>query len=190
MCADPVHKGRGIRRGARRDREDRGIIGGQLVDDGEPRGEGRAMLGVNAAVDPGGEDDAAALLQTGEGVGPGRSLRAEVRAGDRNEAAAGRQARERGGDMAERGVGHAALDMDHGRERRVHEHDRRNGGGVEMIVDLGRVEAGDGNGRKERKGARRACRPVRSARASRRRSRRGSPEVRSRPMAPARGRRS
>ena len=35
------------------------------------------------------------------------------------------------------------------RERRVHQHDAGRDGGIEMIVDLRRVEAGDGNGRKE-----------------------------------------
>ena len=51
--------------------------------------------------------------------------------------------------MAEGGISHAALDMGHDRERRVHQHHCRDQAGIEMIVDLGGVEAGDGQGRKE-----------------------------------------
>lgn len=51
--------------------------------------------------------------------------------------------------MAEGGVGHTALDIGHDRERRVHQHDGRQKAGVEMIVDLGGIEAGDRQGRKE-----------------------------------------
>ncbi len=51
--------------------------------------------------------------------------------------------------MAERGVCNSALDIRHDRERRIHQHDARYDRGIEVIVDLGRVEAGDRNGRKE-----------------------------------------
>ena len=47
--------------------------------------------------------------------------------------------------MAQGGVGHAAIDIRERRERRVHQHDARNDAGVEMIVDLRGVEAGDGD---------------------------------------------
>ena len=47
--------------------------------------------------------------------------------------------------MAQGGVGHAAIDIRERGERRVHEHDARNDAGVEMIVDLRGVEAGDGD---------------------------------------------
>jgi hypothetical protein len=53
--------------------------------------------------------------------------------------------------MAICGVGYAAFDIGHCRERRVHQHDAGRDGGIEMIVDLGRVEAGDGNGREEKR---------------------------------------
>ena len=51
--------------------------------------------------------------------------------------------------MAQRGVGHAAIDMGARRERRVHQHDARRDAGVEMIVDLRGVEAGDGDAGEE-----------------------------------------
>jgi hypothetical protein len=68
-------------------------------------------------------------------------------------APAGRRAetRQRRGDMAIGGVGNAAFDIGHRRERRVHQHDAGRDGGIEMIVDLGRVEARDGNGREEKR---------------------------------------
>ena len=40
-------------------------------------------------------------------------------------------------------------DVRHRREGRVHRHDGRHRGGIEVIVDLGGVEACDGDGRKE-----------------------------------------
>ena len=45
--------------------------------------------------------------------------------------------------MPKGGVGHAAIDMGHRREWRVHQHDARRDSGVEMIVDMRGVEAGD-----------------------------------------------
>ena len=51
--------------------------------------------------------------------------------------------------MAKRRVRHAPIDIRHRREGRVHQDDARHDGGIEMIVDLRRVEAGDGDGRKE-----------------------------------------
>ena len=149
MLGQPSEKRGDVRRDAGRGRERGRIVRRQLVDDGEPRRDGRAVLGIDRPVDRGGEDDAAAFLQTGIGRGPGRCVRREIRPGDRHQPAAGRKARQRRGDMAEGGVGHAALDIRHHRKRRVHENDGRKESPVEVIVDLGRVEARDGKGRKE-----------------------------------------
>lgn len=109
------------------------------------------MLGIDRAVDRGREDNATAFLQPTIGCGPGRRVGREVRAGDGDETAAGREARKRRGDMAEGGVDHPALDIGHDGERRVHQHDGWQNAGVEMIVDLRRVEAGDRQGRKEKR---------------------------------------
>ena len=51
--------------------------------------------------------------------------------------------------MAKRRVRHAPIDIRHRRERRVHQNHARRDGGVEMIVDLRRVEAGDGDAREQ-----------------------------------------
>ena len=51
--------------------------------------------------------------------------------------------------MAQRGVGHAAIDIGERGERRIHQHDARRHSGVEMIVDLRRVEFCHGDARKE-----------------------------------------
>ena len=53
----------------------------------------------------------ASFLQGDEGVAPGGIVRRLAGAGDRDQAAARREARQRGGDMAQGGVGDAALDM-------------------------------------------------------------------------------
>ncbi len=47
-------------------------------------------------------------------------------------------------------IRHAAGDVCHGREWRVHQHDGGDGSRREMIVDLGGVEARDGDSRKQR----------------------------------------
>ena len=142
-------QGRNVGRNAPRFRQRRRVLGGRLVDDDQPSVDGGAVLGVDRTVDRGGEHDAAALLQPDEGVAPGRGVRPEVRAGDRHQPPAVGETRERRSDVAIGGVGHAAGDVRHRREGRVHQHDARNGGRIEMIVDLRGVEARDGDGRKE-----------------------------------------
>lgn len=149
LFGDPAHERSGIRRDARSGLKDRRIVGRQLVDNSEPGVDRRAVLGIDGPVDRCREDDATAFLETGEGRGPDRIVWREAGAGDRHQPAAWRKARERRGDMAERGFGHAALDIRQHGKWRIHEHDGRNHGRIEMIVDLGRVEAGDGQGRKE-----------------------------------------
>jgi hypothetical protein len=51
--------------------------------------------------------------------------------------------------MAISGVGHAAVDIRHCGEWRVHQHDGKRHRSVEMIVDLRRIEATDGDAGKE-----------------------------------------
>ena len=53
--------------------------------------------------------------------------------------------------MPEGRVGNAPGDIRHHGERRVHDDDARHGGRIEMVVDLGGVEARDGHRRKERR---------------------------------------
>ena len=69
---DPAEQRRGIGRHARRRRERRRIVGGHPVDHGQARVDGRAVPGIDRAVDRRGEHDAPALLQPDEGVAPGR----------------------------------------------------------------------------------------------------------------------
>ena len=80
---------------------------------------------------------------------PRRIVGRAVRAGDRDQSAAIGETRERRGDVAQGGVGHAAIDVRDRGEWRVHQHDARNDAGVEMIVDLRGVEAGDGDAGEE-----------------------------------------
>ena len=96
---------------------------GILVDHGQARLDGGAVLGVDRAVDGGREDDAPAFLQGDEGVAPGGIVGRAARAGDRDQTTAFGQARQRRRDMTERCIGHAAVDIGDGRERRVHQHD-------------------------------------------------------------------
>ncbi|TWG96286.1 hypothetical protein L598_002700000160 [Mesorhizobium sp. J18] len=151
MLVKPTHQRGDIRSDTGRDREDAWIVGGQFVDDGEARVDGRTVLGIDRAIDCGGKDDTAALLQTSEGRRPSGIVGREAGAGDRHQPSAGSKARQRRGDMAECGVSDTAVDIRHHREWRVHQHHARHHGRIEMIVDLGGVEARDGNGRKERR---------------------------------------
>ena len=149
VLRNPTQQGRNVRRNALRFRQSRRVLGGRLVDDDQPCVDRGAVLGVDRAVDRGREHDAAALLQPDEGVAPGRGVRPEARAGDRHQPPAVGETRERRGDMAIGGVGHAPGHVRHRREGRVHQHDARDHGRIEVIVDLGGVEARGGNGRKE-----------------------------------------
>ena len=117
--------------------------GRTLVDDGEPRLYTRAVPGIDRAVDGRREHDGPVLLQAHEGVAPGRVVRREARLRDGDEAPAFGQARKRGRHVPERRVGPAPVDVGERRERRVHQNDREADARVEVVVDLGRVEAGD-----------------------------------------------
>ena len=129
--------------------EDRGVVGRHAVDDGQARVDGGAVAGIDAAIDRGREHDAAALLQSDEGVAPGWIVGREAGAGDGDQAAALGETRQRRGDVAQRCVGDAAIDMCGDREGRVHQHDGRTHGRVEMIVDMGRVVSRDGDAGKQ-----------------------------------------
>ena len=107
------------------------------------------MPRIDTAVDGCSEYDTAMFLQPDEGVAPFRGVGRKARAGDGDETPAGRQARQRRGDMAIGGVGHAPRDTRHRREGRVHDDDAGHKVGVQMVVDLRRIEAGDRDGRKE-----------------------------------------
>src|SRR5205809_108396 len=52
---------------------------------------------------------------------------------------------QRGREVTQRRVGDPAIDMGGDRERRVHQHDGRTHGGVEVVVYMGSVIAGDGD---------------------------------------------
>src|SRR3546814_3403199 len=71
------------------------ILGRELVDDSQPGVDRRAMFRIDFAVDRGGEEDAARLLEPREGVAPGRCIRGATRTGDRDQAAARFQTRQR-----------------------------------------------------------------------------------------------
>ena len=149
VLGDPAQQRGHVRRDAPRFRQGGRVLGGRLVDDDQPRVDGRAVLGIDRAVDRGGEDDAAAFLQMDEGVAPGRGVGPEVCAGDRHQPPAVGEAGQGRGDVAIGGVGHAAGDVGHRREGRIHQDDARDDGGIEVIVDLSCVEACDGHARKE-----------------------------------------
>ena len=138
-------------------RECRRILGRHAVDHGEAGFGAGAVARIDAAVDGGREHHAPAFLQADEILAPGRIVRGQVGARDGDQAAAFGEAREGRADMAQGGVGDAPLDMRGGRERRVHQHEAGAKPRVEMIVDVGRIEAGDGHARKqpvEKSGAR------------------------------------
>ncbi len=103
------------------------------------------MPSIDPPVDGGGEHDAAAFLQPDEGVAPGWIVGREACASDGDQTTALDEACEGRGDMAQRGIGDAAIYMGSDREGRIHQHDGGTHGCVEMIVDMGRVVPGDEN---------------------------------------------
>jgi hypothetical protein len=113
----------------------------QSIDYGQPRLDGGTVLGEDRAGNRGCEDDAPAFLQTDEGVSPDRIVRGTTRPGDCGQPAAIGEPRQGRRDMAQGGVGHAAIDVRDGREWRVHQHDVWCDTDVEMIVDVCGVEA-------------------------------------------------
>jgi hypothetical protein len=124
----------------------------QSIDYGQPRLDGGTVLGEDRAGNRGCEDDAPAFLQTDEGVSPDRIVRGTTRPGDCGQPAAIGEPRQGRRDMAQGGVGHAAIDVRDGREWRVHQHDVWCDTDVEMIVDVCGVEARHrGAGKEERK---------------------------------------
>ena len=142
MLGDPGEQCGGVRRDSGGCRKLLRMGRGRLIDHSEARLDGRAMLGIDRAVDRRGEDDGAALLKANKGIAPGRRLGAEVRARDCDQTAAVGETRQRRSDMAIGGIRHPAADVRHRRERRVHQHGGRRDGAIEVIVDLRRVEAG------------------------------------------------
>ena len=125
------------------------ILGGTLVDDGEPGFDGRAVPGVDAAVDGRREDDGAALLKAYEGIAPRGAVRRQARLRDGDEASAFGKTRQRGRDMAHRRVCSAPIDVGKRRERRVQQDDGGSDVDIEVVVDLRRVEAGHSHMREE-----------------------------------------
>ncbi len=117
----------------------RRIGGGDLVDHRQAGFHRRAVPGIKRTVDRGTEQHCAAVLETGESVAPFEIVGRKARAGDRDQPAAGSEASEGGGEVTPRGVGDDAVDMDAGRERRVHQDDSRTDRVVEIVVDMGRV---------------------------------------------------
>ncbi len=129
------HAGR-RRKGAR-------IRGRNAIDNREPGIDRGAVARIGLAGERGREHDARFLLQAHKAVAPGRLIGTHIAAGDGDETSAVGKTRERGADMAHRGLGEAAFDMRRGRERRVHQHRGRPGLGIEMVVDLLGVVPGD-----------------------------------------------
>ena len=128
---------------AGRGRKSAGVVGRNTVDYRQPRLNARTVADIGAAGDRRGEDDAAFLLQAHKGLAPGRLIRTDIMAGDRDETAALGEPRQRRADVAHRGFGEAAFDMRRGREGRVHQNDTRPDPSIEMVVDLLGVVAGD-----------------------------------------------
>ena len=122
-----------------------GAIGRNPVDHGQARVDRRAVLRVEPAVDRRGEDDARLVLQGAEFVAEGGIVGRLAGPGDGDQAPAGREAAERGGDMAHASVGDAAFDMGAGREGRIHQDDGRAQRRREVVMDMGGVVLADGS---------------------------------------------
>ena len=134
---------------ARRSRERRRIVGGYAVDDRQARFSAGAVAGIGPAIDGRREHDAAALLQSDEAVAPGGIVGGKAGAGNGDQAAAFGETRQRGREVTQRRVRDPAVDMGGDREGRVHQHDARPHGVVEMVVDVRCVVPRDGDTREQ-----------------------------------------
>lgn len=145
----PVEQRRRIACHPGRYRKHRRMVGRDAIDDVQAGLGGCAVAGIDAAVDRSREHDAASFLQTDEAIAPGWIVGREIRAGDGDEAAAIGETRQRRRHVAQRSVGDAPVDVGSGREGRIHQHDGRAHGGVEMVVNMSRVVPRDGDARKQ-----------------------------------------
>ncbi|WP_300576465.1 hypothetical protein [Phenylobacterium sp.] len=107
------------------------------------------MPRIDRSGDDRGEQDAAALLETAEGVAPGRIMRRQARAGDGDQSTPLGQAGQSRRHVTQGGVGDTSLDMGPSREGRVHQDDGGDHRSVEVVVDVGGVEPADRGGRKQ-----------------------------------------
>jgi hypothetical protein len=101
--------------------------------------------GIDHAADGRGEDDGAALLQTNEVLTPSRTVHREACLRDGDKASTFGETRQRGRDVPKRCVRPPPVYVREGRERRVHQNDGGNNVAAEVVVDLARVETGDGD---------------------------------------------
>ena len=101
------------------------------------------MLRIDGAVDRGGKHDVASFLKPHECFGPGRIVGWKACSRNRDETTALAEPRQRCGDMAQRCVGHAAINVRHRPERWVHQNHARDDDGVEKVIDLRGVEPGN-----------------------------------------------
>jgi hypothetical protein len=145
----PIEQRVGVGRHAEWGWKCRRIIGGNAVDHGKARVSAGAVPRIDSAVDGGRERHAPAFLKPYEILAPGGIVRGQIGARDGDQAPAFGEAREGRADMAQRGVRDAPLDMRCGRERWVHQHNAGANVRVKMIVDVRRIEAGDGNAPEE-----------------------------------------
>ena len=104
----------------------------RLVDDGEARVEGGAVLVIDGAVHDAGEAHRAVQLIDGEIV-----------PGDGDQATALGQPRQRRAHVMEIGLRHPALHIHRCREGRVHENDRRRDIVYQSVIDAGGVMRGN-----------------------------------------------
>ena len=108
------------------------------------------MLREDPTSNGGGEDDAPAFLQPDEGIAPDRIVRGTTRPGDCDQPAAFGEPRQGRRDMPQGRVSDTAIDVGDDREWWVHQDNAWLDAGVEMIVDMRGVKAGDGDAGKEK----------------------------------------
>ena len=140
---NPVEQCRRVVRRPRRRRELRRIIRRHAVDDCQARLNARAVPGIDPTIDSRRKHHTPAFLQSDEAVAPGWIVGGKAGARNGDQAAAFGETLQRGREMSKRGVRDAAVDMGSDREGRVHQHDGRMHGGVEVVVDVGCVVLGD-----------------------------------------------
>ena len=144
MLQHPCEQGGSIGCDTRRRWKHIRIIGWNPVDHGQPGRGRRAVFGVNFPVDGGGEQYAPAFLQGNEGIPPCRNIGRATCTCDHHQTTTIAKPRQCRRNMPHRRILHAAINMGDCREGRVHQHNAGTDGGVQIIMNVGSVETGDG----------------------------------------------
>ena len=115
----------------------------------QARVDSGAVLGIDTAVNRRREHDPALFLKPLEGISPHRIVGCDVRARDGDQASAFRKTGQHRADVSQCRIRHRAINMNRGREWRVHQDNARNDARIGVVVDVRGIKSRGGDGGKD-----------------------------------------